>query len=106
VPPGLHEPSGARRCQSDPLLGSPCPDMRPEIGPYGALWPEGMLAWAWHNDRKAGARTAGPCCLQENAKNDRTEPSTRDRDIRSFLPMLSFVRTRSLTARNRLIRAL
>jgi hypothetical protein len=40
-----------------------------------------MSAWAWHNDRKAGARTAGPRCLQERAKNDRTEPSMRDRDI-------------------------
>ena len=70
----------ARRCLSDPQLGTPCPDVRPEIGPCGTVRPEGMSAWAWRNDRRAGARAAGPRCSQESAKNDRTEPS-RSRSV-------------------------
>ena len=36
----------ARRCLSDPQLRTPCPDVRPELGPCGSVGPEGMSARA------------------------------------------------------------
>jgi hypothetical protein len=50
----------ARWSLSDPRLRTPCPDVKPELGPCCSVRSEGTSARAWHNDRSARTRTAGP----------------------------------------------